>query len=274
MTLKTWNNINSILNRKQNNDLNTKIIDHLIIDGNKITSDSQIATHFNKFFEEIGHTTASNIPAVNIDYHDFLPPTNNTDFSFNTITVDKIEKIISDLKPKHSTGHDHINTVLIKHLKHELSGPLTLITNQMITTSIFPDQLKIAKIKPIHKKDNKHTCTNYRPISLLPSISKILEKVMLLQLDKHFTNHQLYFKSQYGFRNKRSTELALIEFTDKIIRNMDQNISPTAIFLDLSKAFDSLNHNILINKLKHYGIRDTSLNLCISYLTNRKQLKI
>ena len=265
---RTWNNINSILNKKQKDD---STIDHLIVDGKRITSDFEIATQLNNFFTEIGHKTASQIPLTNVNYQSFLPPSTHPEFSFNTITDTEIDKIITDLKPKYSTGHDHINTILIKHLKHELIKPLTLIANQMITTSIFPDQLKIAKIKPIHKKDDKHISTNYRPISLLPSVSKILEKVMLLQLDNHFTNNQLYFKSQYGFRKKRSTELAILEFTDRIIQNMDHNVTPTAIFLDLSKAFDTLNHNILTNKLKYYGIRNTSLNLCQSYLSNRKQ---
>ncbi|ELT96652.1 hypothetical protein CAPTEDRAFT_79103, partial [Capitella teleta] len=94
----------------------------------------------------------------------------------------EIDKIISSLESKHSTGQDNISTVLIKSLKGELIAPITLIANQMLTTSVFPNPLKIAKVKPLYKKGDRQLCNNYRPISLLPSISKILEKVMLLQL--------------------------------------------------------------------------------------------
>ena len=141
----------------------------------------------------------------------------------------------------------------------------------MLTTSIFPRKLKMAKVKPLHKKGDKLSMNNYRPISLLPAISKILQKIILGQLDQHFTTHQLFFANQYGFRKQRSTEHAVIELTDHILRNMDNNITPTSIFLDLSKAFDSLNHNILIQKLKHYGIKNKSLDLCKHYLKNRQQ---
>ena len=141
----------------------------------------------------------------------------------------------------------------------------------MIATSIFPNSLKIAKIKPIYKKGNKELCENYRPISLLPALSKILEKVMLKQINQHFTTNNLYYNSQYGFRKKHSTEHALIEFTDQIITSLDRNETPTSIFIDLTKAFDCLDHDILLHKLKHYGLEDKALKLCTHYLSNRKQ---
>ena len=141
----------------------------------------------------------------------------------------------------------------------------------MITTSIFPNSLKIAKIKPIYKKGNKELCENYRPISLLPALSKILEKVMLKQINQYFTTNNLYYHSQYGRRKKHSTEHALIEFTDHIITSLDKNETPTSIFIDLTKAFDCLDHDILLHKLRHYGLDDKALKLCTHYLSNRKQ---
>ncbi|ELU08404.1 hypothetical protein CAPTEDRAFT_138148, partial [Capitella teleta] len=122
-------------------------------------------------------------------------------FSFTTIQPTDIDLNIRKLhvQPKYSPEHDDINTPLIKSRRTELIHPPTLITNKMINTSIFPDSLKIAKIKPLHKKGNRDSSENYRPISLLPILFKILGKVILHQIDQHFTTHHLYYNSQYGF---------------------------------------------------------------------------
>jgi retron-type reverse transcriptase len=149
--------------------------------------------------------------------------------------------------------------------------PLTKIINQCLQTGIFPDTLKIAKVIPIHKKDDTTNLNNYRPISLLPAISKIFEKVMHKQLHSYFSQNNLFYEAQYGFRPKFSTELAALQLIDQITRDMDSNEVPLCIFLDLSKAFDTINHDILLTKLQHYGVIDEALNLLRSYLQNRKQ---
>ena len=113
--------------------------------------------------------------------------------------------------------------------------------------------------------------SNYRPISLLPSISKIFEKVIFNQMSDYFENNDLIFKNQYGFRKTHSTEFASLHLTDYLNFKMDQMNTPLSIFLDLSKAFDTLDHKILLSKLKHYGINGISYNLLSTYLTNRKQ---
>ena len=140
-----------------------------------------------------------------------------------------------------------------------------------LLTDIFPEKLKIAKIKPIFKKDDPHLPDNYRPISLLPSISKVFEKVAFLQLYDYFSENELIYESQYGFRQLHSTELAAIEHTDKIYLSLDNKKQPLAIYLDLSKVFDTIDHSILLNKLNYYGIQGNSLKWFESYLTNRKQ---
>ena len=265
---ETWKEINNILHRKTRTDTE---ITALNVGNTKVTSPTDIANHLNTFFTHIGQNTADSIPNTNIDHRSFLSRTNAPPFNFHAISSTEIDSIIRNLRSKQSTGHDNISTTLIKTLRQELTDPVTLIANQMLSTAIFPCSLKTAKVKPLHKKGDKQIMNNYRPISLLPSISKILEKVILQQLSQHFTTHQLLFDNQYGFRKNRSTEHALIELTDRILSNMDNNITPTAIFLDLSKAFDSLNHEILLQKLSHYGLQNKSLDLCTNYLRNRQQ---
>ncbi len=175
------------------------------------------------------------------------------------------------MKPKTSSGFDKISMKLIKSIKNVLAEPLTIVINQMLNTGIFPDLLKIAKISPIYKKDDETVFSNYRPISLLPSISKIFEKVIFTQTYDFFQKEKLFYHSQYGFRNEHSTEFAAMEIVDRIMTEMDKNETPINIYLDLSKAFDTLDHQILLKKMEHYGVRDTSFNLFQNYLTNRKQ---
>ena len=149
--------------------------------------------------------------------------------------------------------------------------PLTCIVNQCLITGIFPDNLKLAKVIPLHKKDDKKIMTNYRPISLLPSISKIIEKVAHNQISHNFTSHNLFYEHQYGFRSKHTTELAALYLIDKITTEMDSNNIPLNSYLDLSKAFDTLIHDILLDNLEHYGIRNTELLFFKNYLLSRKQ---
>ena len=148
---------------------------------------------------------------------------------------------------------------------------MTIIINQMLHSGIFPDALKVSKVIPLYKKDDKQLFSNYRPISLLPSISKIFEKVILLQLTEYLDKNNILHQNQYGFRKNHSTELASLHLVDYIYYTMDANEIPLNVYIDLSKAFDSLNHKILLSKLKFYGVTGLSLDLLYSYLSNRKQ---
>ena len=140
----------------------------------------------------------------------------------------------------------------------EISPCITLIINQCLSSGIFPNKLKMARIVSIFKKNNKTRIQNYRPISILPAISKIVENVMHSQLLEYFRANKLLSSQQYGFIPNRSTELATLELMDRNISAMNNQLTPINIYLDLSKAFDSLDHNILVSKLKYYGVQWSS----------------
>ncbi len=141
----------------------------------------------------------------------------------------------------------------------------------MINTGIFPDKLKIAKIIPFLKKDDESQLTNYRPIYLLPTMSKIFERVIFKQLYKLLLDNKLLYDSQYGFREGHSTEYATLEFVDRTTLEMDKMNTPISIFLDLSKTFDTFDHQKDIKKLEYYGLNELSIKLMESYLSNSKQ---
>ena len=163
---------------------------------------------------------------------------------------------------KASCGFDNISTIFLKQIAPTIIKPLTLLINQVFNTGIFPDRLKLAKVIPVFKKGDSKLINNYRPISLLPVISKVLETIIANQLSQYFEDNKLFHDNQCGFRTGLSTEYATIELTDRIISNMDINEIPFSIFLDLSKAFDTLDHTILLQKLKYYGIDGKALHLC------------
>ena len=265
----TWKGINEVLNRKgKASDYPT----HLISNGKIIKDDKEIAECFNNFFTNIGPELAKEIKCnSNKTYKSYLQDRINSNFEFCTISTEDVNDVLKKLKTKKSSGQDGISSTLLKSLDGHISNILALIINQSLSTGIFPNKLKVAKVVPIFKKDDPHQPGNYRPISLLPAISKIFEKVVYKQVYNYMDTNNLLYKSQYGFRQKHSTELAAMEVTDQVFRDIDKKKLPLAIFLDFSKAFDTIDHLILLNKLAYYGIKGTALNWFKSYLKDRTQ---
>ncbi len=160
---------------------------------------------------------------------------------------------------------------IIKQSINIISTPLAHVFNLSINHGIVPDEMKVARIIPLFKFGDSATFTNYRPVSILPSFSKFLERIVYNRLLNYIDKNKILCDSQYGFRKDYSTSLALIDIYDKISSALDQREFAVGIFLDLSKAFDTVNHNILLDKLNYYGIRGLSLDWFKSYLSNRFQ---
>ena len=212
---------------------------------------------------------SDNIPS----FETYLDSNTRSDLNFHFILVDEklVLALITNLPNKTSSGIDNISNKLLKQIKHIIVQPLTLIINQSLTSGIYPDKFKISKVTPLHKKDDRTAISNYRPISLQPTMSKIIERVIHSQLYAYFNENNLITEQQYGFSPRHSTELAALKLTDTIMYELDRSLIPFAIFLDLSKAFDTLNYKILLYKLKYYGLGNVAYNLIENYLTNRQQ---
>ena len=173
-----------------------------------------------------------------------------TAVNFTLIDDGILGKTLHSLRTKTSVGHDGISVKLLKYLFPALSKPLCLVINQSLLTGIYPDKLKIVKVIPLLKKDDTLLMDNYRAISWLPSISKLFEKGVSNQVSEYFMKINLFHDGQYGFRDSHSTELANIELADRIISALDEKQLPVTIYMDLSKAFDTLDHDTLLKNIK------------------------
>ena len=224
------------------------------------------------FFTGIGPELANKIQTKDgQSYKSYLTQKHSSNFIFNPISSEEVSKIILKLKRKSSSGHDTISSKLLNYISPIIVKPLTTIINQSLQTGIFPSSLKLAKVLPFYKKGDNQLFNNYRPISLLPVISKVFERAVFNQLYDYCTKNNIFYNSQYGFRKAHSTELACLEYIDKVLHDLDKKHMPISIFIDLSKAFDTLDHKIMLHKLSHYGVSQNALKWFDSYLYNRYQ---
>lgn len=246
---------------------------HSPIDLISPTNPTQSVNNVNAFFANVGKSLAekihSNDSITLTDDFPSTPPVN----SFVMLPTDEaeVEMLISKLRSDCATGVDNISGAFVKQFKSILVPPITHICNLSISTGVFPRLLKRSLIIPIHKKGDRDCVNNYRPISILPSISKILERVMNTRLTKYLESNSLISPSQYGFRKGKSTADAVHELTDFIVDKLDKKQKTLAIFLDLAKAFDTVSVPILVSKLERMGVRDLQLRLFEDYLADRTQ---
>ena len=166
---------------------------------------------------------------------------------------------------------DCIPIVIIKSISHTISPIMSNIINKSVTTGVFPNVLKMARVVPFYKGGSPTSCGNYRPISILNIFAKIVEKVVYKQLSNYFESKNILIDEQYGFRSNKSTTQALLSHITNIYDSLDNDDYIFSLYLDFSKAFDSVDHSILLRKLYHYGIMGVPHDWVRSYLSDRKQ---
>ena len=268
-TKKTWEGINEIINKK-----NSKSEQNIILkDGPNIITDPQsISNNFNKFFTTIAEEIQQEIPKIG-NFEKFVK--NNTSpnsFFFSPVSKSEILKTFKSIDHSKSTGEFSIPKQIFDCISDPLAGILCQLINLTFKTGIFPKALKTVKVIPIFKnKGSNQEVDNYRPISLLSNIDKIFEKLVYSRLISFLDTHNILSNRQFGFRKKHSTKLALISLTEEIRRALDAGNFSCGVFIDLKKAFDTVNHDILLRKMELYGIRGIANQWFRSYLSNRTQ---
>lgn len=261
-TKATWQTIH-----QSKSNLPKEPISKIKIDNNYLTNPTDIATAFNDYFVDVIEQNSINknktypINMVINPYSIFMSP----------VTPDDVHRIILTLKNTGSVGFDGISTKVIKYVCDLISPPLAHIINLSLTTGVYPDNLKLAVIQPLYKKDNRENMSSYRPVAKLCIFSKIFEKHFCNCLYSFFEKHKLLVEEQKGFRKNMSINMAIYDLVAKVVNCMDKRIPSCAIYMDMTKAFDHVDHQLLLYKLNNYGIRGNALRLMTSYLEGREQ---
>ena len=237
-----------------------------------MTSDAvTIANHFNLHFVEVDTKLVNKLPPTSHNFKEFLSFPIPNSLYFNPTTTLEIKRIVTELKSKNSCGMDGIPSKVLKSTPENILLALAHTFNLSLSSGKFIDAFKVAKVIPVFKKGSTYGVNNYRPISLLSVLSKILEKIVYKRLVSFLIRQNFFHKNQFGFRKKYLTSHATTLLVENITAAFEKKQCMVKVFLDLSKAFDTIDHKILLQKLMHYGVRGLPLEWLSSYLNDRKQ---
>ena len=265
-----WNELGKIINpgkRKKDSG-----ISKLLYEGRCLKNNEDISNCMNKFFCSVGKKLQEKIPSNNTtSFKDYLPARTESSFYIIPVSTEEIKCEISKLNPKKANGPDGIGSKVIKICPDVFSYNLEKIFNKSILDANYPLQMKVAKVIALFKKGDRLQPNNYRPISLLACCNKLFEKLICKRLLAFLKQQNILFLFQFGFRGNYSTILALIECIDNVRRLLDEGNYVLGIYIDQTKAFDTVDHDILLEKLEHYGIRGHANDFFRSYLSNRQQ---
>ena len=270
-SIKMWRTLGSIINPTKTQKKHK--ITKLIINDETINDSKEISNQINKYFCTIGSKLANDLPNGK-SFHSYLENKITQTMFLSPIEESEITNEIRKLNERKSPGPDNISPKILKACEPELRKPITEVFNYSFETATYPSKLKIAKVLALYKKSSKFLPENYRPISLLSCLDKIFEKLIHKRLMIFINKYKILILEQYGFLKNHSTMSALIDVIDTVRMYVDQGEFALSIFLDLKKAFDTVNHDILLSKLEHYGFRGHINKFIGSYLNNRKQFTV
>lgn len=232
-----------------------------------MTTSQEIVNSFNDYFVNIGNGLRSENSVSN----EIPIAWCNSTFFLNPKTPIELCNIVDSLENKASLDYDELSNSVLKIIFIYIVDVVSHIFNLSFSSGIVPDKLKIAVVIPLFKKGDRKLKENYRPISLLPIFSKILEKAMKARMMTFLYGMQFFSDCQYGFREKLNMELALIQFLNEVYSSLNSNMKPVSVFVDIKKAFDMVDHKLLLDIMFSCGFRGVSLNWFASYFRNRKQ---
>ena len=266
--IQKWNFIKKILNKNKSDEHKITLKNENVL----ISNQKAVATQFNNFFTNVGSDLANQLPPPLTNYTQYLDSSEiQPIFTFYEIDAHDIVPIIKQMDTKKAIGHDNIPARAIKENILVIAPILVFLINFIIRSSCFPDCLKVARVKPVFKKGDKFSKNNYRPISILSAISKIVGKVLSLQIYNFLDDFDILTSKQFGFRKGKNTTLNINELMEQLYKNFDSKLATQGIFIDFSKAFDTINHEIIVHKLSFNGFKSCASQLVKSYLSNRKQ---
>lgn len=265
---KTWKAIKSLLHSKKNN---SQFPEQIKQSGLTISDPEQICATFNNYFSTIGSTLSEKFDKHGHHFKTYLQNPISSSIYFTHATANEITVILAEMKSEKACGHDNIPIRFVKPVSDILSSLIAKFYNASVDLSLYPTPLKIAKVTPIFKSGEKYSISNYRPISVLSCFAIIFEKLLLTRLTNFLDKHNIIQPLQFGFRRSHSTTHAMLDMIAKIYEACEKRNYTACILLDIKKAFDSIDHKILLQKLNHYGVRGGPHNLIKSYLSNRSQ---
>ena len=260
-----WRKINNILPNKKDKTTSKILLKNQ--QTQQIIDDKNISNYINDYFSTIGPKLAQN---YRTDYS-FHGPIGRKVFNFEQVTQEQVLEQITKINIAKPSSIELLSTKLLKDIFLHTNNYLTILFYKCLQLNIFPDKWKEATVTPLKKEGFTNNVSGLRPISVLPLPGKIFEKLIHNQLYTYINNGQLISEFQGGFRPNYSTNSTIAQFTDYIYTNINQHKLTHSIFIDFSKAFDTINYNILFKKLEHFYLKDSAIDLIKNYLTNRKQ---
>ena len=240
-----WKNINKILGKNHRNSINVFKINNA-----EVSDKLAIAEAFNEYYGNVARNIEQSLPQPNQNFHEYLPNRNFDRMEWNETTTQEIIQLLRSMNCT-SAGPDEIPTVIIKKNANILAPTLSRLCNLSLNSGIFPSIHKAGNIIPLYKNKDISSIENYRPICLLNAVSKLLEKVVASRLIEHLENNNILSEKQYAYRKKRGTDTALLRLVNDVVNNFERGNVTVAAFIDLTKAFDCVNHGILLRKLSH-----------------------